>query len=135
METCWLHFGCLEVVGHGLRLGGWILELGGWIWEVWGAPAEATRGVPGFWVRFVGRLGGGRWGAWKVWNPTSHSLVAPTRGAGGYQLCIIYIYIYIYIILYHLYIIYISFVYHLYIMFVSFLYRFYIMCYIIFYHV
>ena len=50
-----------------------------------GPRGEVPRGVPWFWPRFVGQLEGGRWGVWKLANPTSHSLVAPCKqGAGGY---------------------------------------------------
>ena len=58
METCWLHFGCLEVVGRGLRLGGWILELGGWIWEAWGSPEFKARSLQVVLARVNGPVGG-----------------------------------------------------------------------------
>ncbi len=63
----------------GMRLGGQEIVLGGWLDVVWGVGAvfwrlvagfgrpgvpqgDITRGIPWFWRRFVGRLGGGRWG-------------------------------------------------------------------------
>ena len=58
METYWLHFGCLEVVGRGLRLGGWILELSGWIWEAWGSPGRHNEGCPMVLATVCGPVGG-----------------------------------------------------------------------------